>query len=226
MTARQRMFGHLALHYMPGDEAPARHLLQLLGCTLVDNGPDPGNDGFCTVHINAADTNHADNIFFLSEVAPEQLAIEQAIAEALQLDANSKLLDTYRAKTTKAPESISHIGLRFADFAELESVLDAVGRAAAPGGLLAGRAELVKYAARPGLDAAVDARMAASPAFAGDERPAFANHWVQCFVTTDLLGFGILALGHTFELDYIFEPFFSAPPPSFGRPRGAALSTS
>jgi hypothetical protein len=226
MTPRQRTFGHLALHYMPGDEKPARHLLELLGCTLVDNGPDPGNDGFCTVHVNASDTNHADNIFFLSQVAPEQLAIEHAIADALHAGDTHELLHAYRTKTTKAPESISHIGIRYADLAELESVLEAVAVAAAPGGALEGRAELVKYAARPGLDADVDARMASSPAFTGDERPAFADHWVQCFVTTDLLGFGILALGHTFELDFIFDPFFSAPPPSFGRPRGAALSSS
>ena len=224
MTARQRVFGHLALHYMPGDERPARRLLELLGCTLVDNGPDPGNDGFATVHINSADTNHAENIFFLSGVTPEQLAIEQAITTALQLDANAGILDAYRAKTTKAPESISHIGIRYADFAELESVLAAVERAASPGGELAGRAALVKYAARMGLDADVDARMSASPAFSGDERPAFADHWVQCFVTTDLLGFGILALGHTFELDFVFDPFFTSPPPTFGRPRGATVA--
>jgi len=219
MKSGQRVFGHLALHYMPGDEQPARHLLQLLGCELVDNGPDPGNDGFCTVHINGTDTNHADNVFFLSQVAPEQLAIENAIAEAMQLATNATLVDQYRAKTTKAPESISHIGIRYADFGEFETVLAAIDLAAAPGGALAGRAELVKYAARPGLDAGVDARMGASPAFSGQERPAFADHWVQCFVTTDLLGFGILAFGHTFEIDFIFDPFFSAPPPSFGRPR-------
>ena len=32
--------GHVAMHYRPGDEAPARRLFELLGCTLVDNGPD------------------------------------------------------------------------------------------------------------------------------------------------------------------------------------------
>ena len=39
----------MALHYLPGDEAAARRLLEHLGCTLVDNGPKPGEDGFCTV---------------------------------------------------------------------------------------------------------------------------------------------------------------------------------
>jgi len=215
----QRAFGHLALHYMPGDEQPARRLLELLGCTLVDNGPDPGHDGFCTVLLDPTEANYADNLFFLSQVNAEQLAIEHAIRDALRsADTVSGVLHAYRAKTTAAPESISHIGIRYASFDALERVLLAVEEASAPGGVLEGRAQLVKYTVRPGLDAAADARVASSPAFSGDERPAFANHWVQCFVRTDVLGFGILALGHTFELDFVFEPFF-AEPPSFGSPR-------
>ena len=85
-----------------------------------------------------------------------------------------------------------------------------------------GRVELTKYRARPDLDPAVDERMAASPMFTGDEPQAFANFWIQCFVKTDLFGYGILAFGQTIELDYVFEPFF-AEPPSFGR---ASLSRS
>ena len=54
--------------------------------------------------------------------------------------------------------------------------------------------------------------MAASPAFTGDEPRAFANYWIQCFVKTDLFGYGILAFGQTIELDYVFEPFFAEPP--------------
>lgn len=221
---RERQFGHLALQYMPGDEAPARQLLQLLGCTLVDNGPDPGRDGFCTVLVNAADANHADNIFFLGKVSDHQLPIEQAIRDALGVDAAapSELVANYRARVLAAPESISHIGIRYGSFAELERVLHAVEAATAPGGALAGRAALVKYRARPDVDPVADETMAASSAFTGEERPAFANGWVQCFVRTDVLGFGILALGHTFELDFVFDSFFDAPP-SFGTRKPAPV---
>ena len=83
------------------------------------------------------------------------------------------------------------------------------------GGPLHGRVELTKYRARPDLDPAVDERMAASPLFTGDEHHAFADYWIQCFVKTDLFGYGILAFGQTIELDYVFEPFF-AQPPKFG----------
>src|SRR3954463_265671 len=82
--AHKSVLGHLALHYMPGDEHQARRLLELLGCTLVDNGPAPGSDGFCTVLVNGSDANYADNIMFLSAVTPEQAAVEAAIRDALQ----------------------------------------------------------------------------------------------------------------------------------------------
>ena len=55
------------------------------------------------------------------------------------------------------------------------------------------------------------ARIERSPAFRGDEPASFARHWIQCFVSTDLCGFGILAFGSTFELDYVFDPFFREP---------------
>lgn len=213
---RHREFGHLALQYLPGDEAPARALLELLGCTLVDNGPDPGNDGFCTVLVNAEDANHADNIFFLGKVSAHQLPIEQALREALAMDTEepSPLVTEYRARVLAAPESISHVGIRYRSFDELERVLLAVEAATAPGGVLHGRAALVKHGVRPGNEDA-EARVAASPAFSGTEKPSFADGWVQCFLRTDVLGFGILALGHTFELDFVFDDFFAAPP-SFG----------
>ena len=115
-----------------------------------------------------------------------------------------------------SPETASHFAIRYRELEELEKVLRAVEADAAEGGPLHGRVELTKYRARPNLDPAVDERMAASPVFTGDEPQAFANYWIQCFVKTDLFGYGILAFGQTIELDYVFEPFF-AEPPTFGR---------
>jgi len=217
-VATKRNFGHLALHYMPGDEAPARRLLEILGATLVDNGPDPGNDGFCTVLLDGDTANHAENIFFLSNVKGPQLAIEEELRSRYRGAAS---VAAYDEALVNAPESISHIGLRYRSFDELEGVLLALEAAAAPGGELEGRISITRYKARPGLDAELDARIGQSPAFKGDERPAFANHWIQCFVRTDVCGYGILAFGQTFELDYVADGFF-AEPPSFGRPKAKA----
>jgi hypothetical protein len=210
------VLGHLALHYRPGEEQPARRLLELIGCTLVDNGPAPGSDGFCTVLIDKGTGNYADNLMFLSALPPAQVAVEDAIRDRLGED--DELVRALRALGPMAPEALSHIGLRYQSFEDLERVLQALEAATAPGGELEGRVEVVKHRARPGLDADVDARMAASPVFTGDEKPAFADHWVQCFVNTDLCGFGILAFGSTFELDYVFDRFMDHPP-SFGTKR-------
>jgi hypothetical protein len=218
--------GHLALHYGEGDEAPARHLLDLLGCTLVDNGPSPGSDGFCTVLVDGTSANYADNVMFLSALTPEQAAVEAKIDAALHAGAADEdpALADFRASMLDKPESSSHIGIRYRTLEQLEQVLERIETAAAPGGPLRGRVRLVRYRPRPIGDAAVDApvadRIAASPAFRGDEPLSFAPHWIQCFVTTDLCGFGILAFGSTFELDYVFDPFFDRPP-SFGAPRTA-----
>ncbi len=218
------VLGHLALHYREGDEQPARRLLELLGCTLVDNGPAPGSDGFCTVLVDADSADYADNLMFLSGLTAEQEAVESAIRGALRLGE----LDTHPAATKFAesssvkPESSSHIGIRYRSLGALEKVLTELETAALPGGELAGRIQVTKYAPRTGGDGAADAAVAAqvnaSPAFSGEEPSSFAPYWIQCFVRTDLCGFGILAFGSIFELDYVFEPFMAAPP-VFGRPR-------
>ena len=41
-VAHKSVIGHLALHYMPGDEHKARHLPRTARLHLVDNGPAPG----------------------------------------------------------------------------------------------------------------------------------------------------------------------------------------
>jgi len=205
--------GHMALHYGPGDEQPARRLLELIGCTLVDNGPKPGSDGFCTVLVDHDSANYADNIMFLSRVSDGQLQLEEAITAGLNAGPKGEddAVAAYRAKTLASPEIISHIGIRYLSFEALEEVIGALEEAAKPGGELDGRIQVTKHI-RLGLDPAIDERIAASPVFADDVVPAYADFWLQCFVRTDLCGFGILAFGHTFELDFVFEPFFVSPP--------------
>jgi hypothetical protein len=218
-TARGTVLGHLALQYAPGDERPARRLLELLGCTLVDNGPDPGRDGFCTVLINGADANYAENLMFLSQMKPEQAAIETAIRSALRPGHPDEdpAVAAYRHSVEAKPESISHIGFRYPRLEDVEAVVAALEAATAPGGELDGRATVVKYRPSPGGaspadDAAVAAAAAASTLFDGTEHLSFAKHWIQCFVRTDLCGFGILAFGSIFEIDFVFDPFFDEPP--------------
>jgi hypothetical protein len=214
---RTATLGHLALYYLPGDMAPARRLFERLGCTLVENGPDPGNDGFCTVLLDEPTGNYADNLLFLAQASPAQVAVEEAV-RAGWTDGDASPFTAFRELRGRAPEIASHIGIRYGSLDALEDALLGIEADAGDGGPLHGRVELTRYRARRGLDPAVDARMDASRAFTGDEPEAFADHWVQCFVTTDLCAYGIVAFGQTIELDFVFEPFFAAPP-SFGTRR-------
>ncbi|MEO8693889.1 MAG: hypothetical protein ABI658_10245 [Acidimicrobiales bacterium] len=213
-----RTIGHLALHYGPGDQQGARRLLELCGCTLLDNGPSPGSDGFCTVMVDDTTATHAENIMFLSPVGQAQLDLEAAIAKGLRIGAADEDPAAANFKQFKydKPESSAHIGIRYASFEALEDTVLALEKAAKPGGELAGRLEITKFKARPGLDPEVDRRIASSPIFTGDELPAFAKWWVQIFVRTNLFAHGLLTFGQTIELDYVFEPFFSHLPPKFG----------
>jgi hypothetical protein len=218
-ATRPLSLGHLALYYLPGDMAPARRLFERLGCTLVENGPDPGRDGFCTVLLDAPTGNYADNLLFLAQASPAQVAVEEAVTAAWkESDGDASPYTAFRELRRRAPEVASHLGIRYGSFEALEDALLGIETDAREGGPLHGRVELTRYRARRGLDPAVDARMDASSVFTGDEPEAFADHWVQCFVTTDLCAYGIVAFGQTIELDFVFEPFFAAPP-SFGRRR-------
>ena len=215
-----RTIGHLALHYGPGDQQGARRLLELCGCTLVDNGPSPGNDGFCTVLVDDTTASHAENLMFLSPVGQAQLELEQAIAKGLRIgtDDEDPAAKIFKQSKRDQPESSAHIGFRFGSFEALEDTVIALEKAAKPGGELAGRLEITKFKAPPGLDPEVDRRIASSPIFTDDALPSFAKWWVQIFVRTDLFAHGLLSFGQTIELDYVFEPFFANLPPTFGRP--------
>jgi hypothetical protein len=213
-----RALGHLALYYAPGDMEASRRLLCDLGCTLVENGPRPGADGFCTVLVDDESPTYADNILFLAPLTPTQQELERTIRDhfGIGTDDTASTASAFTDMKRSSPETASHFAIRYRELDVLEDALAAVEADSADGGPLHGRVELTKYRARPGLDPKVDARMASSRAFTGDEPPAFADHWIQCFVKTDLFGYGILAFGQTIELDYVFEPFF-AQPPKFGR---------
>jgi len=209
MTDPVRSMGHLALYYRPGCEQAARVLAADLGCELVDNGPSPGRDGFCTALLDGPRATHGDNLVYLARMNDEQARVEVALERTLEDLGLGRSWDGIG----EWPEIRPHFGIRFHTLEALEEALLAIEAHAAPGGPLEGRAQVRKFTARPGLDPATDARMAASPVFRGDEKPAFVDHLVQCFVRTSV--FGNLTSGGLIELDYAFPPFF-AHVPSFG----------
>ncbi len=208
-TTLIRSMGHLALYYLPGHELAARTLLADIGCALVDNGWAPGRDGFCTAVLDEPTATHSDNLVYLSKMHDEQVRIEKALGQTL----NELGMGESWRDISGSPEIRPHFGIRFHTMEALEESLLALERDASTGGPLQEHVKILKFRARPGLDSATDARMAASPAFQGDERPGFANYLVQCFIRTDV--FGNLTSAGLIELDYAFPPFFERIP-TFG----------
>ena len=205
-----RALGHLALYYRPGEDRAARTLLADLGCELVDNGPRPGEDGFCSGLLDGATANHHDNVVYLAAMGAEQWALEQRVESLLDSEDGRAL----GRRVAEWPESAPHVGLKYASLDDLEATVAALVSHAAPGGPLDGRISISRFRARSRLDPDTDARMAASPVFDRDDRPAFGDHIVQVFVRTNL--FGALTSAATIELDYAFPPFYERVP-TFGR---------
>jgi hypothetical protein len=204
--------GHLALHYRPGDFEQTQLLFETLGAHLEHNGPD----GFFTVVFARDGWNYVDNVMYLGVAGPVKLGLEQAITESLHLgtDDEDPRATAFRDTRGSSPESLDHVGIRYASFEELERAVLALTEATAPGGALEGRAVVTKYRARAGQDDAIDAQMAASPIFRDNDEhgTSFADYGVQVFVETDLCTTGLFALGQTIELDYFFEPAFEHMP--------------
>ena len=205
-----KVLGHLALYYRPGEQLAARTLGTDLGCELVENGPRPGEDGFCSALLDGETANHHDNVVYVAGMGEAQWALEQQLDVLLAGDDGR----AFRERMGQWPESAPHAGLKYASLDDLEAAVLALEEHAGPGGPLEGRITVTRYRARPGLDAEVDARMAASPVFTDDDQPAFGDHIVQVFVRTDL--FGALTSASTIELDYAFPPFYGRIP-TFGR---------
>ncbi len=164
---------------------------------------------------------------FLSAMTAEQDALETAIRSALRIGESDAhpAVSAFRHSASVNPESSSHIGIRYRSLAVARKCACWTGKRSGTRGRAARTrgVDEIRAAARRGRgrdDSAVVAEQIADlTAFSGDETPSFAPHWIQCFVSTDLCGFGILAFGTTFELDYVFEPFLREPP-SFGRRAG------
>jgi len=209
--------GHLALHYRPGDYEKARLLFELLGAHLEENGPE----GFCSIVFDRGEWNYVDNVMYLAQATSAQLALEEAVVEGLHVgtDEEDPRLVAYREQRDSSPESLTHVGIRYASFDDLERAVVALQAATGPGGPLEGRTKVTRYRARAGQDPTIDERMATSPIFRDDEDgTSFADYGVQVFVRTDVCVAGLFALGQTIELDYFFEPAFETMP-DFARGR-------
>jgi len=202
----RRSMGHVALHYAHRDEGPlAAKLLALLGYVETQALPLPDGSTFYRFVVDDYHQARGDGIVYLSVVPPAQAALVQAARAALRVGTAQEhsAVKTLRSAIEADPEYSFHLGLLVDSLEDVERVAAELSDRNMNDPAFKGRLNVTLNRPRRG-DAAIDARLDASPAFGGVDRYAYGRNGVQLFVETDILTSGPLGDSMILELDYIF----------------------
>jgi len=175
---------HVELVYRPGERELAARVFALLGCRPVDRGGT-----FFTSFVEPAETDFSNNVFYASEVTPEQWCLEQALDETIRAD-NGPVASTtrvYLERLRREPQRSFHFGVRYPSLDALETTCSAIRSVDRTDPGLAGRIEVsgVFHPGGPG---------------------AYTDTMVQAFVHTDVVAAGLLVLGQHIELQWQLPP--------------------
>jgi len=200
--------GHLAVHYRPGEGPLAARFFQLLGAKVRSYPRPESDDPFYIIALDSAEPDRADNIVFLFALKPAQLRLESVIAQRLGLgtEAPDPALRAFLDERARLPESYLHVGLHYADLAELERATLRLRAEMADDPAFGARIQGLQVLRARGAagDDAIDRRMADSPVFGETDTFAYGNNVVQVHIRTDLVSTGLSILGSVIELDHVF----------------------
>jgi hypothetical protein len=177
---RGGLLNHLELLYRPGDRELAIEFVEALGCTTTDTGFETETGAsYISVHPNAGDVDQLNNVFYVSEMLPGQVRLEDLMREKIDGDeALQEALAGYREKAKSFPFGIPHFGLRYPSVESLDPV----------------RARLSN-----GLSPALSPRVTVHPVQVFDATTSLPRV-TQTFVYTDVVVTGSSALGQLIEL--------------------------
>jgi len=122
-----RLLGHVEALYRPGERELAIELVQALGCAISDTGfkGDAAHDTFLAVHPDPEDKTPGNNVFYISEIRPEQLALEDGLKRLSAENADvAVVLAGYREVARTKPFGVPHFALRFRSGQEIEAAAD------------------------------------------------------------------------------------------------------
>ena len=110
-----KLLNHVEALYRPGERALAIELVEALGCAVSDTGfKGDGVDTFLAVHANPDDRNMQNNVFYISEMRPEQQALEARLKLFSETDTEfAALLASYREQALTKPFGVPHFALRY-----------------------------------------------------------------------------------------------------------------
>jgi hypothetical protein len=120
------LFSHVAAVYRPGERDIAVEFVEALGCVAADTpGKADSGSPFISVHPNDQDRDPLNNVFYLSQMMPQQFALEQALKTRMEEDSRlGAALDSYCEAMLASPASIPHFALNFPSKEALEPILN------------------------------------------------------------------------------------------------------
>jgi hypothetical protein len=204
-----KTYGHLAVHYRHPEEGPlAARLLRELGFTECYSMAQPDGNTFYHFVIDEAADRGTDRILYLLCMPEVIRSVYREIGERLGIGTagEASAVTALREAQADDPEFGFHAAVVMPSLENLEAMVLRLQRLAGTDPELGARIKLTLNRARPGTPA-VDARMDASPVFAGVTRQTYGPNGVQVFVETDLLAGGPLGDNWVFEFDYVFPGY-------------------
>lgn len=179
-NGKGRRLNHVEFAHRPDEGAMAIDLFEALGCSCsVIDTPPYGK--YIVVSLDGSP--HGENDMFASEAEPEQLALEDALGQAVAADGSelSSASADFRGLQRDKAFRATHIGMRIPSVAALDTVIERLGALAA--GSLSGRLEL-------------GYTMERSP----EESRATDTPIKQIWIWTDVISTGLLTFGQQIEL--------------------------
>lgn len=201
-----RSMGHMALHYQIAEEGPlAARLLKMLGFIETQDLLLPNGSHFYRFVTDERHSPRGDGIIYLSVVPDAQRDLVNAIKQSLNIGAANQhpAVTEMRRQIDADPEFSFHYGTLLESLEDLEDIFVTLKDANENDPELKGRLKLTFNRPIPG-DAEVDARLDASPVYAGLTRYAYGKNGVQAFLETDILASGSLGESAILEFDYVF----------------------
>ncbi len=175
-----RLVNHIEILYQRGERELAKKFFELLGCVIVDTATDSGTgSSILFVYPEPTCQDRMNNVVYLSEVRQSQFELEAVLNDRIAADAELRqAIANYEHKARNEPHGITHFGLRYPSFEDLEAVIGCIENQLPPE--MEGRVHIT--AVRP-----------------GDPR-SFTAELIQAFVRTDIVCAGLFPFGQLIEL--------------------------
>ena len=179
-TSNGAVLSHTEAIYRPGDRELAIGFFEALGCKTYDTDTlSLSGKTYVSVHPDPGAERGLDHVIYLSEMTAEQRQLEQVLRVKIEEDGEmGSARSQYLRLATEKPFGLSHIAIRYPDFASLEQVLEGLEDRLTPE--MKQRSTIRVF--RPGDSADIT--------------------WesVQAFIYTDIAVAGISVFGQIYEL--------------------------